>query len=157
MRLKITNLFIRLMLCFLTASVHANHWMPLAKGVQYLDMNDEGHSSMSHIHVFKFNLQDNQFQIKLAHDNPHPSPNITHFVNQSHSLAINGGFFDPNTQPLGLRISQFKRLNPLKKISWWGVFYIKNNKPYITTHARFNLNKKVSFAIFSSINTTYKL
>ena len=64
-------------------------------------------------------------------------------------LSINGGFFDHEFKPLGLRINNNKLENPLKRISWWGIFYIKNNKPYISNVRRFNHDNEIDFAVQS--------
>lgn len=67
-------------------------------------------------------------------------------------LGVNGGFFDPKNQPLGLRILNGKMLNPAKNISWWGTFFISNNRPQIIAQPqKINLisPSQVQFAIQS--------
>lgn len=46
-------------------------------------------------------------------------------------LAINGGFFGDDFKPLGLRISDGTLRNPIRKISWWGIFAIVMGKPQL--------------------------
>ncbi|AAO91566.2 phosphodiester glycosidase family protein [Coxiella burnetii] len=62
-------------------------------------------------------------------------------------LAINGGFFTPNLEPLGLRISDNKVLSSLKRISWWGIFMIKNNRAAITSPQNYRYSPEINFAI----------
>ena len=49
--------------------------------------------------------------------------------------AINGGYFDENSKPIGLRISQGKRTNPFYTRANWGVFVIRDDRASIT-HTR---------------------
>ena len=56
-------------------------------------------------------------------------------------------FFTPNSQPLGLRIQHGQQRSPIKSISWWGVFYIRNHRPYIVAQRRFKHDEQVTFAL----------
>jgi uncharacterized protein YigE (DUF2233 family) len=79
-----------------------------------------------------------------------PHASIDEFAHFSKALiSINGGFFDRKYQPLGLRISNQKQQSPLKRISWWGIFYIKDQRPYLTRLSQYDTNQKVSFAVQS--------
>ncbi len=49
--------------------------------------------------------------------------------------AINGGYFDDKSQPIGLRIAQGKRTNPFYARANWGVFFIRDDKAFIA-HTR---------------------
>ena len=64
-------------------------------------------------------------------------------------VTINGGFFDHNHHPLGLRIGSQQQYNPLKRISWWGVFYIKDKKPYLSGLNNYKSNEHIDFAVQS--------
>lgn len=48
-----------------------------------------------------------------------------------------------------MRINNYRQENPLKRISWWGVFYVKNNKAYISSLNRFRQDDEISFAMQS--------
>ena len=50
------------------------------------------------------------------------------------AAVINGGFFDPANKPMGLRISEGKRLVPHRKVDW-GVFTVSKGAPGLI-HAR---------------------
>jgi hypothetical protein len=41
-------------------------------------------------------------------------------------LAVNGGFFDTDGRPLGLRISRGRRVVPLRKVVDWGVLLLRD-------------------------------
>ena len=102
------------------------------------------------LYAFKINPEDYQFKLAITHKKQQPLNSIEKLVNQDHAvLAINGGFFSPEFLPLGLRISDGKIKNPLKHISWWGVFYIKNNKAKIVSQKSYKPSKNINFAIQS--------
>lgn len=147
---RLFNLFFLLasLSCFSVA--HATAWTTLSPGFEYLDINDKSISPWSHIHAFRINLSRYQLAILPANQLAKPNASIGELANFSKAvLAINGGFFDPNYQPLGLRISQQQQINPLKRISWWGVFYIEGEKPHVSSWRHFTANKQISFAVQS--------
>ena len=107
-------------------------WRSLAPGIDYLKINAITFSRWSHIHVFRINPQLNQLDLVMATDLGKNQASIKDFAEKSHALiAVNGGFFDQQGKPLGLRIRHSQQRHPLKPISWWGVFYVKNQKPQI--------------------------
>lgn len=63
-------------------------------------------------------------------------------------LAINGSYFDEKHRPLGLVISEGKRINSFRSADW-GVLYIKKNNAYLihTNDWKKNPVNDVSFAI----------
>lgn len=50
-------------------------------------------------------------------------------------LAVNGGFFDTEGRPLGLRISRGRRVVPLRKVVDWGVLVLRDGSADIV-HSR---------------------
>lgn len=128
----------------------ATPWKTLAPGIEYLDLDSNLFSPWSHIHVFRIDLKQNNLELVTAKSLSQPHASIDQFANESGALiAMNGGFFDHNYRPLGLRISQQKQYSPLKQISWWGIFYIKNQKPYLTRLNHYDTAQKVDFAVQS--------
>jgi uncharacterized protein YigE (DUF2233 family) len=126
----------------------AHTWLNVAPGLAYMDINRESITRWSHIHVFRINLQHYQLDLVDAMENSQPRIPIKTLANYHHALiAINGGFFDNKDRPLGLRIQNHKIINPLKPISWWGVFYMQNNKPHIASMAQYKYNHNIELAI----------
>lgn len=126
------------------------HWRNLAPGIEYRDLNANPLIPWSHIHVFRINLKNNKLDLIMANDLSLHNASVGTFAHHSNALiAINGGFFDHNFQPLGLRIGHQQQHNPLKRISWWGIFYVKNNKPYIDSVREYANDKGVDFAVQS--------
>lgn len=135
---------------FFSSSVFCQTWEEVDKGIEYLDIKDNIFSPWSHIHAFKINLNYNQLQSISARQLSMTHASADEFANRSDALiAINSGFFDEDFHPLGLRVNNFKQYNKLKKISWWGVFYVINNKPHISSYKHYPGNKNVQFAIQS--------
>ena len=133
-----------------TIQAHANEWRSLAPGIEYRDLNANPLIPWSHIHIFRINLKDNKLDLIMANDLSLHNASVDTFAQHSKALiAINGGFFDHDFHPLGLRIGHQRQHNPLKNISWWGIFYIKNNQAHIDSVRHYTNNKEVDFAVQS--------
>lgn len=136
------------MVIFYTATIYASNWQRLTKGVKYLDITSNK-SPWSHIHVFKIKLQDNQFILSSARDLGLKQAFVRELGESEEAIiAINGGFFDADFNPLGLRISNNNKINALKPVSWWGIFYIDNNVADIIANTTFAA-KNIIFAVQS--------
>lgn len=134
--------------CFLSTVTYAKSWQTIEPGMDYIDLRYQSLSQWSHIHAFRIDLQKMQLSVFMAKDLPDHYASAQTFRNYAHGLlAINGGFFNPNKTPLGLRIRDNEVLNPLRPISWWGVFYIKQRQAMITTPNAFQAQKNIEFAI----------
>ncbi len=136
------------LLSLFIGSVHADEWLKLAPGVEYQDLHVGSLTYWSHVHAFKIDLERNELDLVMASGLAQAQASAHEFLNQSKALiAINGGFFDQNFQPLGLRISNQRQHNPLKSISWWGIFYTKNRLPHITSLHDFKQDTQIDFAV----------
>ncbi|MDP3561452.1 MAG: phosphodiester glycosidase family protein [Legionellaceae bacterium] len=141
------SLFV-LLQCVVLMPAIASSWIKLAPGVEYQDLNTNLLTHWSHIHVFRINLKYNELNSVMAGALDHAHASAHEFAHHSNALiAINGGFFDENFHPLGLRISKQQQHNPLKYISWWGIFYIKNKTPHISDVRSFKYEKDIDFAV----------
>lgn len=141
------GLIIFLMACH---QVSAGGWRILSPGVAYKDLDRNPINLWRHIHVFKINLQENQLELVTAKDMKKINASSQELGQFAHALiSVNGGFFSQNFQPLGLRVSNNIQKNPLKSISWWGVFFTKNNKAYIHSVKQFQSSKAINFAVQS--------
>ena len=137
-------------LLFCTSSTIAHNWRELAPGVEYIDLSEKLLTPWSHVHVFRISLKKNQMDIVLANVLSQQQASVDEIAHFSKALiTINGGFFDHNYQPLGLRVSHQHQHSPLKRISWWGIFYIENQKPYLSNVQQFQNTKQLDFAIQS--------
>lgn len=128
----------------------AYHWQELAPGIEYQDLEGSILTPWSHIYAFRISLNKNQLGIVTAKDLEMKNASVDHFAEASNALiGINGGFFDHDFKPLGLRVNNHKQITPLKAISWWGIFYVKNNQPFISNVRSFNYSSNIIFAIQS--------
>lgn len=140
------------LICFmLSLTAHsAKSWEHLSPGIEYQDLQGSIMTPWSHVHVFRIDLSINKFALVSAKNLAMNNASAVQFAKQSDALiSINGGFFDKDFKPLGLRINNKQLENPLKRISWWGIFMIKNNTPTITNVRHFDMDDSIDFAIQS--------
>ncbi|KTD20491.1 phosphodiester glycosidase family protein [Legionella israelensis] len=132
-----------------TAKVNTG-WLQIKEGIEYRDLGDSLLKPWSHIHIFRIDLRKNQLGLITANALSQKNAPVSVYAHFSQALlAVNGGFFDREYRPLGLRISNKQQKNPLKRISWWGIFYVKKNRPYISNVYHFYRDKAIDFAIQS--------
>jgi uncharacterized protein YigE (DUF2233 family) len=128
----------------------AGQWHQLNPGIEYQDLAGGILSPWSHIYVFRIDLNKNKFALIKAQNLSLKNASADQFAEHSKALlSINGGFFDHNFSPLGLRINNKKIESPLKRISWWGIFYIKDNKAHISSFNHFKQDNDIDFAVQS--------
>lgn len=128
----------------------AEQWQHLSTGIEYRDLEGGLFNPWSHVHVFRIDLTQNQMELVSAESIAMKNASADQFVEHSQGLiGINGGFFDKQFRPLGLRINHKKIKNPVKPISWWGIFYIKNNKAHLSSMSQFRSHQDIDFAIQS--------
>lgn len=128
----------------------ATPWQNLAPGLDYARVQNATTSSTGVVHGFRIDLHQYQLQNVLTHNDQGGYLRVKDVVQQQGGLlGINGGFFGPNLKPLGLRIQQGEKISPLRRISWWGVFYIKNKRAYIRSQKRFKWQKNMALALQS--------
>ncbi|MFT4058395.1 MAG: phosphodiester glycosidase family protein [Legionella sp.] len=128
----------------------SDNWQRLSPGIEYQDLAGGILAPWSHIYAFRIDLNKNKLAIVSAKSLALKNASADQFAEQSQALlSINGGFFDHNFNPLGLRINEKRMENPIKHISWWGIFYVKNNKAFISSMHRFHHSKDIDFAMQS--------
>ena len=141
-----------LLVCLLMPldSYSASQWHDLGNGIEFQDLEGGLLTPWSHVYVFRIDLNKNKLALVSAKTMELKNASADQFAQHSNALlSINGGFFDPEFKPLGLRITNKKLENPLKRISWWGIFYIKNNIPHITNVRNFHHDADIDFAVQS--------
>jgi len=134
----------------LTATSHAAQWSSLEPGINYRQVHIGRGDSEGRIHFFRLDHKRWQLRLIQARQFDRETATIKFLAQEGHArLAINGGFFGADFKPLGLRISAGKQLNPIKRISWWGVFAIVLNKPQLFSFKDYAPAAKPEFAIQS--------
>jgi len=135
---------------FLSFKVLSAGWQRLDSGIEYQDLAGRLLTPWSHIHVFRIDLTKTKLSIVSARRLSQRNASADQFGEHSGALiSINGGFFDRKFNPLGLRINDYKEENPIKSISWWGIFYVKNQRPHISSQNKFHYDPAISFAMQS--------
>ena len=149
-RLNKNWIWLGLIFLCLSPMASARHWQTLAPGLNYLDVGLTPLTPWSHVHVFRIDLKKYELNVVMASALSRPHATADEFALHSHALlTINGGFFDHNYHPLGLRISHQRQYSPLKHISWWGIFSIKDGIPHISSLKKYNTDNQVDFAVQS--------
>lgn len=137
-------------LVIITSPLFAQSWQSVAPGIDYMDLNDHALNAWSHIHAFRINPDKNKLELMNAVELAQTHATAETFARHGRGLiAINAGFFDTHFKPLGLRVRDKITLNPLKPISWWGIFYVKENKPHVTSMTQFSPTRLPELAIQS--------
>lgn len=146
-------LLTNLLIAFITSACShgtSHTWQSLAPGLFYRKVFINTPQGQGNVHAFRFNLTHYQFRLAFAEDLNQTMLSAREAANQFKALiAINGGFFTPNYASLGLRINNGRQYSPLKKTSWWGIFYVKDNKAFITTPKNYKSRDDIHFAVQS--------
>lgn len=146
----LTIRFIFLLFIFSNLYAATSDWKTITPGIAYLDIAPATFASWSHIHVFRIDLTKNRLSLLTAQQIKKTYASAQTFAKASNALiAINGGFFDHNFDPLGLRIQNSHIISRLKPISWWGVFYIADNHAWIKSMQKFRQTPQIEMAIQS--------
>ncbi|MBI4238993.1 MAG: phosphodiester glycosidase family protein [Deltaproteobacteria bacterium] len=123
-------------------------WMTLAPGFEYAKLAAAGPNTESYVHAFRIDPAKYRFSVALAKDFSQKSTSVRELAERSKALlAINGGFFSPELEPLGLRIQGGKIRSPLKNTSWWGVFAIHGHQPRIVAQRDFRPDTNPTMAV----------
>lgn len=148
-RFFLTSIGIFFLLSYSALLFGKTEWQTLAPGLLYTTINIDQEDNISgKLHAFQIDL--NQYYLESVsanslNKNSASVENLTKSVNGL--IGINGGFFNPGQQMLGLRVQNGKILNPIRPITWWHIFFIAHHKPYLVEPLNFNVNNNIEFAI----------
>jgi len=139
--------FIIVVFCSISVNAQPTVWKLLTPGIEYTSI-DTNHLA-GKLHAFRIDLNYFSMGLLFAQDSQEVMASVKHLADEHNAMiAINGGFFSPDHIPLGLRIQNGKIRTPLKtSTAWWGVFYVENNRPYVTTPKNFQYNQNITFAV----------
>ena len=89
-----------------------------------------------------------RLEVLLAKNNRHEFETAQSFAqNSGAKLVINGGYFSPEYQSLGLIVRNGVPINPKHPTSWWGIFHITDGKPMIDTPNNFKIKPTTTMAL----------
>lgn len=133
-----------------TAPIFAKTWRTLTPGIEYRDFGATPLTPWAHIHAFRINLKQHSLDLVTTQSLGLQNASIDTLARKEKALiTINGGFFDTRYRPLGLRIHQHNVYNPIKRVSWWGVFLIKQQQPSIISAREYQHDPNIEFAVQS--------
>ena len=141
-------LTILLLSLFSQPTLASTKWRTMAPGIDYTELHPHNLKPLGKIHAFKVDLTKYKLALGFAKDFEQSIATVHSFAKKTQSLiTTNGGFFTPSLEPLGLRIHNRKVKNPLKSISWWGVFYTLGDHAYVVPSRSYKPNNAIDFAI----------
>lgn len=133
-----------------SAFAQATHWQTLKPGLDYVQLalpENQG----NHGELYAFRIDPRYYTLRLASAEAMGETMGSNVVSLAHFsnalIAVNGGFFSPEHDPLGLRMQDGQVLQPVRPISWWGVFSIRQGQARVSTWNAFVPDNQVSFAI----------
>ncbi len=149
--MRLFRLIFILVLCTSGCIAHAStvtQWKPLAAGLDYAVLHPMPNTTNYQLHAFRIDLDHYRLSLVVAKNINQTSLFTDQLAEEKKALlAINGGFFTPDMQPLGLRITQGRLLYPLKNTAWWGVLIVQNNQAKIVAQKDYQFSPKIGFAI----------
>lgn len=126
----------------------ANEWQTLEPGLAYKTSFVQlipQQKTATLLHIFKIDPKKFDLRPMVAQTGTNTIKQLTN--NHRAILGINANFFDGEGRALGLIVDRAKKLNPLKVISWWGVFFIEDEKPFIVHSSQFQNHPGIRTAI----------
>ena len=127
----------------------AYHWNLLMDGIVYAKYSFEaGSENRTTIHAFQIDPAKMRLDIVTA-DAKQPQGTTAAELTKAKkaTIVINGGFFTEEHKSIGLLIQNSKTINSIHKTSWWSIFGIKGNSPFITTPKDFTPSLEISMAL----------
>ncbi len=147
--MKITRIVTILLMSLVSvASLAKTTWRELSKGLAYTQITLPTLTSSGTIHAFRVDLKQFELSLALANEYQGQFASAQNLTQASKGvLGINGGFFSPELESLGLRISDGEQLSRLKKTPWWGIFLIENGVAKILAADQYHARESIDFAI----------
>jgi uncharacterized protein YigE (DUF2233 family) len=99
---------------------------PIAgEGLAYQQLSREGATH----HVLRVDLARHALRVADARREGRRAATVDQLGREAGALvALNGTFFDENYRPLGLVASAGRELNPLRAVSWWAAFLVREGE-----------------------------
>ncbi len=136
---------------FISFSVNAAvQWRSFLPGLQQATWS--GKDSLGNgftLELFKIDPKQYKLQLVQATDYGQNKISAKEMVNKTGGLlAVNAGFFDTQSKSMGLLVRDGNVLNPLRPVSWWGIFsYDKSSGPRIDKEGEFAPKSTTEIAV----------
>jgi len=128
----------------------ATAWRRLAPGLEYTKLTGFPNFPAGYVHAFRVDLKHYHLKSALVpnDDGSLSEQSFQRLMVAEHAVvATNGGFFTSALKPLGLRVTADQILSPLRRVSWWGVFFIHQKTAHLVRQQTYKFNPPVEFAI----------
>ena len=122
-------------------------WEGLISGLEYRIIKITAEKGPSDI--FSLRVNPKKLNIKVLDSRDYGQKRLTvktMAMNANAIAVINGGFFDTDDNHLGLLIRDSKVVSPYKKRDW-GIFMMKNGRPYIIHSRSYKEDKEITQAV----------
>ena len=141
----IKKFFILFVISIGTCVAAPTQWQTISPGLEYTKLPLSRVSNQGILHAFRIDPNQYRFDLVFAKDHQAKALSVSRLAKAERAIiAVNGGFFSPTYDPLGLRIKNGKKRSSLKNTTWWGVFMIKDNKPQIVSQENYEESFKDS-------------
>lgn len=135
---------------FSNAAFSKTTWQEVSPGLSYARIAVPTLTTVGSIHAFRVDLKLFNLSLALAKDYDGVFSSAQNLMLATKGVVgINGGFFTPEMDSLGLRVSNGELLSRFKNSPWWGVFLIENNQAKIVSASQFKQNSNIKFAVQS--------
>ena len=124
-------------------------WQKIDEGFEVMSMQleSQAYGTSSKLKILRINPD--RFQVRVIDSRAFgvDRMGIKALARRAQALAaINGGFFLPDYQPLGILIVDGRQANPLRKADW-GVFLMQDNRPRIIHTNEFHSEGSITQAL----------
>jgi len=124
-------------------------WQKIDEGFEFRSLEINGGPYQSFIKLKILRIELDKFQVRILDSRAFGMNRmeIKELAKKSQALAaINGGFFFPDSKPIGLLIVDGYEVNPLRKADW-GIFLIQDNQARIIHTREFRAAKNITQAL----------
>jgi uncharacterized protein YigE (DUF2233 family) len=124
-------------------------WQQVDEGFEFQTLRVESPPYDSVLQLRVLRVDPGKFQVRIIDSRAFGSDRLaikTLAQKAGAIAAINGGFFTPGWEPLGLLITDGIEINPLRRTDW-GIFMIQNGQPRIIHTNQFQYEKDISQAL----------
>lgn len=132
------------------ADAASRPWSTLEAGMEYrkLTFAPASGETAGAIHFFRIDPKRWKLRMVSAQQFNRDSATVKFLAQEGRArLAINGGFFNIDFKPMGLRISDGVQTNGLRSVSWWGILAVVLDRPQVFSMRDYAPARPPEFAI----------
>lgn len=123
-------------------------WIRLDDGLHYTTYSfASGDKGRTAVHAFLIDPRKYRMGVAVAKDEEEGSTARTLAEGEGALTAINGGFFTRSHRSIGLIVNDGKVIRTVHRTSWWSIFAIKDDGPFIIPPSMFRGAKRLKMAL----------